>query len=274
MLYAFWAYGVPLARLDCGGLTGYRIAAAVLDRVRATDAALSARLHSAASWPMGRKPYTFSPAEQLADGRIRFRVTLLRDGLLGPILEALSADAGVLQINGQPLQFIGADMVAGGSARTGFADARDLVAEAPSDRGGRLFVATPAAFRNTSGARDEIVPGPHASLLVGSLESSWKAYGATGTDPAAVQRLRSRLSLTESEVRRETVQVKDRAVPGFIGMLQLEAPDDAAARVMHTLLALAFFTGIGINTASGMGQALPLVGSVAAPDSERRDSLA
>ena len=271
MLYAFLVRFTPASGVDIRKLTGFRLASALLEVIERYAPELSAHLHEGSRWPKGLKPYTVSSAEWVAGQTMeqglsghrlaQFRMTLLEDSLLGPVLSAISQFGSEFR----PFEQAGAidhfNMDQTRGRWTGVSDSKSLLANAPDDPSPTILLASPTAFRSTGrrGYVHELIP----ELFVSSLLGKWEAYGRVPLDGRTCRRLRDDLIIKESHVCVERVAAGRRLVAGLMGRVQFEAPNPSTGKLLQTLLAFAFYSGIGVKTAEGMGQVLPLHHAVA-----------
>lgn len=144
-----------------------------------------------------------------------------------------------------------------------------------------LTFLSPTAFR--SNGQDILFPLP--SLVFGGLARRWgvtgsefcaeaPAIGAPPLDSALVERVKTETLVTDHEMRTELIDYRRSLAPqqamrrkdggngrvqrGFFGRCTFELrPDKSTARVAHLLADFAYFTGIGIKTAVGMGEIAP-----------------
>ncbi len=262
--HSFWIRCTCPESVRREDLTGYRIASAVLGLVRRYDARLSARLHASTPWPRGIKPYTISPATLTANDReVRFRMTLLRGDLFAPIESALRQLGREFCVQGCAMPVVGLELHPASNRWVASEDIDAIIDAAPCGGSARVLFATPTTFHDT--VTNEQVCAPDASLVVGSLLPRWAGYGSERISGATLERLRAGVRVGNVAVFPASAVVKGQRLDGFLGELELIAPDAASAMALHALLGLAFYSGIGMKTAVGMGQALRLERSEAAP---------
>jgi CRISPR-associated endoribonuclease Cas6 len=254
-------------RTDIGDLSGFRVAAAVLELLHRYDPELSAALHDDRLWPRRMKPYTVSaaawskpplPKAPVGGRRAQFRLTLLDGGLFGPVISALSQMGHLFRLGPglRAAPIVGLDFDYARNPWAGLTLPAELWQNAPETPTVRIVIASPASFRSTQ--RSDHVPRPTGPLIVGSLLPKWNAWTGRPVDAGLRDRLRSGLQVFPEQVRREVARIDDINFVGFTGTLRLEAPDGDTGKLLNALLGLAFYTGLGIKTADGMGQTMLL----------------
>ncbi len=242
---------------------GYQAQALFLDLVRQVDPALTERLHASAP----AKPYTVAAlgppappdgarARLRAGAPVALRVTLLDAALFQPLTRALLAQGArpALRLGGLALALSEARCTPGSDPWAGFGSFAELRAQArPADWIDWQFVA-PTAFGNgeDAGRRVGLFPDPPA--VFGSLLRRWNALAPAPLDPALVERAAAQAVVCGYELRSTLFHLGKAAQLGFVGRCRYELRGDEAGRAALTLLAgAAFFLGVGMKTARGMG---------------------
>lgn len=201
----------------------------------------------------GQKGYPVRPGDSLG-----LRVTFLEDHNGIRLHEALS---GTLA---EPFPFLGAELKYTGcllpgehplSRRT----TPDEILALPESRTLTIAFLSPTSFR----VGDSNMPLPHPHLVFSSLLRKWEAWGLPGLGVEAGSFAGVRLGrfTLESKVFKG---IKGALHFGFVGKTQFDGSnlaDPSTLRAFTSLSALAFYSGIGIKTTQGMGQAIPEIPS-------------
>ena len=189
---------------------------------------------------------------------VGLRVTFLEDSCGARLHEAFS---GVLA---EPFPFMGNELKYKGWAEPGkhplsrVATAEEMTAGSPSLSVAITFL-SPTSFR----VGDSNMPLPHPHLVFSSLLRKWEAWGlpGLGVEAGSLAGIRlGRFSLESKVVK----GIKGALHFGFVGKVQFDGSGLAspeARRAFQALSAFSFFSGIGIKTAQGMGQAIPEIPS-------------
>jgi CRISPR-associated endoribonuclease Cas6 len=242
--------------------------ALLLRLIQAQDAALSAELHDGD----GPRPYT---ASNLVIGRRRsgaLRVAageqgwLRFTGLTEPVsrcLHALASDPPpTVEMEGLSLLVGGASLEA--SADTpgwaGQTTYQELAARYLLEHTGELarqvqleFV-SPTTFR--SGGR--YLPLPLPELVFGSLLDRWQAFAPVALSPETRRFAAEAVGISRCRLRTRSLPGKEGGtLIGFTGLVTFVAlnRDRYWLSVLHLLAAYAFYSGVGYQTAAGLGQA-------------------
>jgi len=270
---AFLVRFQPSPTIDIAELTGFRMAAALLALVHRYDPSLSALLHDGGAWPRGLKPYTVSAAGWAPSGSgpeinrqrvAEFRITILEGDLLGPVVSALTQCAEAFRPGNRPAPVASLEMDQRRTRWAGWITRGRLWDAAPDCESASLLVASPTAFRATTAACDSFVTQLEPSLLIGSMLPKWEAYVGIPLDKPVMRRLKSRVRTTAARCEQGMCVIRRQTFKGFTGVVDLLAPDRETGKVLNALVALAFYTGLGMKTADGMGQTLPLPAGAAA----------
>lgn len=185
---------------------------------------------------------------------VGLRVTFLED-IYGPRLhEALS---GMLA---EPFAFMGNELKYKGWAEPGkhplsrVATAEEMTAGSPPLSVTIAFL-SPTSFR----VGESNLPLPHPPLVFSSLLRKWEAWGLPdlGVGAGTFAGIRLGRFTLESKVFKG---IKGALHFGFVGKAQFDGSGLAnpeARKAFQALSAFSFFSGIGIKTTQGMGQAIP-----------------
>ena len=254
---------------------GRAVQAETLARLSEVDPALTEAIHASE----GPKPLTCSglvaaepeeearPARHPADsvgvwpGRRYFvRVT----GLVERVSQALLATLVVRPparwtLHGQPFRVLEAVCdAAAGRVDAGRPVARTLAAAA-LQRGDRLsrtvtleFV-SPTAFKSL----EMQMPVPLPGLVFGSLVERWNAFSTVALDPDLRRFANERVAISRYWLESKPVPAKGGALRiGGVGQVTYTALDDDryALAALNILADFALYSGVGVQTATGMGQ--------------------
>jgi CRISPR-associated endoribonuclease Cas6 len=193
------------------------------------------------------------------------RITLLQGALFGPVARTLmlqstrpplrlgSVELDLLEVIGTP----GRDRLAG------YAHWRDLAARAAPEPVVTLQFATPTAISQGED-RDEdeeratprmgLLPTPE--LIFGSLARRWAALAPPEMAPdlKRIEAAARRTVVRHYELKTTTHAIGRKTQVGFLGRCSYElrgGPEER--RLLNMLADAAFYTGVGIKTARGMG---------------------
>jgi CRISPR-associated endoribonuclease Cas6 len=238
--------------------------AATLARIREVDATLAARIHDGD----GPKPLTCSG---LLDARIDRQgthieagraVTLRVTGLADEVSRGL--EAGLLmqppptwELDGHCFQVKAAICDAeqhSWSGRTTYGEltARLAAAERPP-REATLHFASPTSFR--SGGMH--MPLPLPGLVFGSLVERWNAFSPVTLNPETRRFGEEQIAISRYRLESRAAAHKEGGLRvGGLGRVTYTAlsRDRYWLSVMQILADFAFYSGVGVQTAAGMGQ--------------------
>ncbi len=193
------------------------------------------------------------------------RVTLLHGDLFGPVARTLMLQSmrpplrlGSLELDLQ--EVIGTP---GRDGLAGYAHWSQLAAEARADETITLHFATPAAFsQGEDGEPDAARRRPRMGLLplpetlFKSLAQRWNALAPAEIqiDLGRVEAAAKRSVVSRYELRTVTHSLERRTQVGFLGTCSYELRGDPdERRLLNALADAAYYTGIGVKTARGMG---------------------
>lgn len=270
-LYALVLRLTARARGELPPSYGHLIQGLFMALVEAVDPELARALHA------GQRPRSYTlaglhPAARSGSGaipvrageRVDLRVTLLHGDLFGPVARTL-----MLQSTRPPLRLGSLELdlqeVIGTPGRdrlAGYAHWRQLAAEARPDPTITLHFATPAAFSQGEDGAEEADKRPRMALLPVpetlflSLARRWNALAPAeiSLDLAQVKAAASHTVVSRYELRTTTHLIGKGAQVGFLGTCRYElrgSPEER--RLLSALADAAFYTGVGIKAARGMG---------------------
>lgn len=234
---------------------GHQAQALILNLVRRVDAQLAERLHAHA--PVKPLTVTVLPTRARAEV-VELRLSFGGADLFFPLLTALTAAPPRLQVGPNVMTLLGAVHAPERHPWAGYTSFAALAAAAHPAPSVTLAFATPTAFgqgeRSDGRPRLGLLPTPEA--VFGSLARRWNEWAPQELRlaPAQVEAaigdtVVSRYRLSSELLRLGSVQHK-----GFVGQVTFELPAVAEqARVLCLLADAAFYLGVGMKTARGMG---------------------
>lgn len=239
--------------------------AALLHRLGELDASLAAQLHD----DSGPKPFTCSsllnaPARReglhiRADQPYFLRVTGLTPLVSAALEEGILRNPpSVWELDHHPFEVVEAmcdaaqDPWSGRDSYENLAAGHLLPGE-PFSRSLMLHFATPTSFRS----QNINLPLPLPGLVFGSLAERWNSFSPVGISPEARR-------FGEEMVAISQYRLESRAVSHKSGSLRIGGVGEVAYRalnddrywlgVLHLLASFARFSGVGVQTTTGMGQ--------------------
>jgi CRISPR-associated endoribonuclease Cas6 len=235
--------------------------ALLLDVLRAGDAALAADLHEEDA----PRPYTVSTLLPVAggEGRFRLRLTALEGRVAGPLRAAAQPGGQLAPGSRVELDFLPFDVLARpeGEARPWEGEssyeaisARFLLGQAPPARQVSFRLSSPAAFKS----QGRHVPLPLPGLLFGSLLQRWNAFAPVAFPEEVKRYAEECLAVSRYDLASRPVEVKagGRRV-GAVGRVTFTTLnyDRYWMSLIHVLAGFALYSGIGVGTTMGLGQA-------------------
>jgi CRISPR-associated endoribonuclease Cas6 len=271
MLYSITLKLTPTREVTIGATVGHQAHAAFLRTMREADPALAEMLHLPS---MSTRPFTVSPLLRVGrarDGEVCLspeRDYFLRFTILHPPIYQRFM-ARFLRSDGRPVIRLGRALLLikeilttpGSRLWSGYTTWAELANQARPEPEITLHFASPTAFgfgQHEWGKKVVVLPEP--SLVFGNLARSWNNQA-----PPPLQMDRNALtSYVEEHIvvkrlhRLETQMLRFRRSPqvGFVGQVTygLMAEDKAARCQLNALADFAFYAGVGMKTAMGMGQ--------------------
>ncbi len=252
---------------------GRAVQAETLARLAQVDPALAEAVHAGdgpkpltcsslvaadpAAGPRGRHPADSMPVRP--DARYFVRIT----GLTGPVCRALRAalieqPPAAWTLHGQPFRV--AEVICD-SVRDGWTGqaSYEALAAAALQRGAGLpraitleFI-SPTAFKS----QEMQVPVPLPGLVFGSLVERWNAFSPVALDPDLRRFAGEQVAISRYRLESRPVPAKNGALRiGGVGQVTYAALDDDryAVAALNILADFALYSGVGVQTATGMGQ--------------------
>lgn len=271
MLISFLLVLTPEAPVTLPADLGRAVQAETLARLAQFAPALAQAIHASD----GPKPLTCSglvPAEPADEGRRpadsmsvrpggRYFVRLT--GLVEPVSRALLA--GLVEepparwtLHGAPFRMLEAICDPTRDPWTGQTSCEALAAVAlqHSDRLPRtitLEFISPTAFKS----QEMQMPVPLPGLVFGSLTERWNAFSTVALDPDLRRFAEERVAISRYRLESRPAPTKNGALRiGGVGQVTYTALDDDryALAALNILAGFALYSGVGVQTATGMGQ--------------------
>ena len=243
---------------------GHQVQALFLELVRQVDPQLSNALHA----DVPSKPYTAAalpgprgqPGGHAGDRSVDLRVTLLRADLFAPFTRALLQQTAfpALRLGRAALALTDVCGTPGSHTWAGYGSYADLV------RGGEVLsdvtleFATPTVFGQgtLSDGRKRLGLLPMPETVFGSIARRWNELAPPDlrVDEQQVQAACADTLLSRYELATRMISLGKGPQKGFVGHCTYEFPADRDQQRLLTLLAgAAFYLGVGMKTARGMG---------------------
>lgn len=276
MLYSIVLTLVPARQATVRATMGHQAHAAFLRTVREADAALAEVLHTP-NLPL--RPFTVSPLRGVGrahDERVHLspeRDCWLRFTVLYPPIfqqfmgRFLRTESRPLIRLGQAHLLIKEILTTPGSHPwAGYTSWAQLASQAQPDEEITLEFSSPTAFgfgQKEWGKKVIVLPDPDP--VFGSLMRSWNllAPPSLGLDREALMAyVREHVVIKRLQgLRTRMLRFSKSPQVGFLGRVTygLMMPDEEIRRQLNMLASLAFYTGVGMKTAQGMGQVRRLV---------------
>lgn len=232
-----------------------------LDLVRQADPALSEELHA----DKQTKPFTVALLPQQPQGRrasegaIELRTTFMRADLFSPVSHALLGQRVTpLRLGTTALELADVFGTPTYHPWAGFDTFRDLAGRAVPTAAVTMHFATPTAFgqgtRPDGKARLGLLPTP--DIVFRSLMKRWNELAPADlhVDETVVDAASRETLVSQYHLESTTLNLGKGPQKGFVGRCTYELPPDRDhARILATLADAAFYLGLGIKTARGMG---------------------
>ncbi|MGB9777471.1 MAG: CRISPR-associated endoribonuclease Cas6 [Anaerolineae bacterium] len=270
-LYSLVLILIPTQVATVGATVGHQAHAAFLKVIREVDPALAEMLHQPNA-PV--RPFTVSPLLGVGparQGRVYLspeetyglRFTILQPAIFERFMARFleSEDRPLLCLDRASLVLREILVTPGSHPWAGYTSWAQLAAEARPEKEITLEFTSPTAFgfgQKAWGKKVVVLPDP---VLV--FESLLRSWNLLAPPPLRVDKESLMAYLQEDVVikrieRLETRIQEFKHAPqvGFVGQVTygLMAENDYAQRVLNALARLAFYCGVGMKTAMGMGQ--------------------
>lgn len=247
------------------GYMGRAVYAQTLRWIGQRDAALADALHDSD----GPKPLTCSTVvgpkragkniRQLnPQGSYWFRVTALTapvSALLQTIVDALPDAA---ELDGIPFKLESATIdpdVHRWANSTTYQElaAPYLLGDASIDGRVGLRFSSPTVFKT----KGRLEPLPQAPMVFGSLTNRWNHFSPVAISPETRRFCDTEVVMSRFKLRSRAFPLKNRVMMGAVGKAVYSAlnTDRYWRAVLHLLADFAFYSGVGYQTAAGLGQA-------------------
>jgi CRISPR-associated endoribonuclease Cas6 len=238
---------------------GHGAQALFLDLLRQVAPDVSEALHADAL----SKAYTVSILPRRQANIVELRVTLLQSGLFQPFVHAMLQQSP----NSKPLRLGSASLHLGdvigtpapqGHDWAGYGSFAQVYQQAQAARTVTLEFASPTAIgqgeRANRKQRLELLPNPHT--VFNSIAKRWNSLAPSelALDPELLDLAIKDTLVTRYRVESTEISLGKGPQKGFVGICSYESPLEAEqARLIALLADAAFFLGVGMKTARGMG---------------------
>ena len=247
------ARGQPLPKAQ-----GHGAQALFLDLVRQVDPDLAAQLHADAP----AKPFSVAvlPGQPGAHaGMVELRAAFTRSDLFPPVTQALLRQPGPsLRLGTTVLELADVFGTLGSHPWAGYSSFADLAAHARPTPLITLHFATPTAIGQGSCAdgktRLGLLPTPES--LFKSLGTRWNELAPVElrVEIDAIKAAAEETMISRYQLESCTISLGKGPQKGFIGTCAYEPPaDPAQSRILAQMADAAFYLGVGVKTARGMG---------------------
>jgi len=240
--------------------------ALLLRLVAEYDAALAEALHAtnqtkpftASNLMMGRRKGGDLQVAAAETGWLRFTGLTAE---VSQILQAICAEPPeTVELDGYRVRVTGATLDPAGHRWAGQGSYQDLFAPYLLGEKGRLSSKISLEFVSPTTFRREnlFIPLPQPNFVFGSLLDRWQAFAPITLHPEVRRYAEAMVSLCHFEARSRSLPYKQGGqIIGFTGQATFMAQnrDGYWLSVLHLLTDFAFFSGVGYQTTSGLGQA-------------------
>lgn len=238
---------------------GHGAQALFLDLLRQVAPEVSETLHAEAL----SKAYTVSILPRRQANLVELRVTLLQSGLFQPFVQAMLRQSP----NSTPLRLGSASLHLGdvigtpapqGHDWAGYNSFEQLHESAQAARTVTLEFASATAIgqgeRANGKQRLELLPNPQT--IFNSIAKRWNSLAPSelALDPELLDAAIKDTLVTRYRVESTEISLGKGPQKGFLGLCSYESPlDPEQARLIALLADAAFYLGVGMKTARGMG---------------------
>jgi CRISPR-associated endoribonuclease Cas6 len=191
------------------------------------------------------------PGRPIQEGEeFYFRVGLLHENLLDPLLKGLELWGETVILSGFPFVIKSINLVPGTNTLISSSDYA-LLAQIPSQSETlTLRFLSPTNFKFNHGQHTQPIPLPDA--VFGSLQRRWDTFAPQGLRFSKIQ---WNGVIRDFEIKSQRLRLGNIYELGGVGWVKYHFPDPEQARIANVLAHFAFFSGVGRKTAMGMGQA-------------------
>jgi CRISPR-associated endoribonuclease Cas6 len=269
-LYSLVLALTPAGEATIGATMGHQAHAAFLRTIQEADPMLAAELHdpdepvrSFTVSPLQGVPHPHNGQVQLSPGRdCWLRFTLLQPGIFERFMARFlqSGDRPAIRLGQAELLIREILVTPGAHPWSGYTTCAELLERARPEPEITLDFASPTAFgfgQMAWGKKSFVLPDPEP--VFSSLARSWNGLAPP---PLQIDRVELQGYINEHVVVKrlhglETQMLRFSRSPqiGFVGCVTfgLMSKDDAARRLLNALADFAFYAGVGMKTAMGMG---------------------
>jgi CRISPR-associated endoribonuclease Cas6 len=219
------------------------------------DPLLSHRVHE----ELDPKPFTVSSLIKRKKGQYQIRFTILMNEIYTPLIKILlDKFRNGNKIGFEAREFEIERVVLGGIDEkfATITDYRSLWQNTPR-RDFRFRFVSPTSFRSGDGN----LPFPLPYSLYNGLLKKWNSYAPSDLiiDQAILQEITKRVFPARHSIRTVLAEQRNTKLIGFVGRCIFEVLGEVSDDTLHKLTVLteyAYFAGVGMKTAQGMGQIL------------------
>jgi len=195
---------------------------------------------------------------------VRLRVTSMHPHMTAiiqnGILPALKHKG--LSLHRQKLRVIGVDY---GVGRSNFKTVEQLNAFSSDSHQIKIHFISPTSFKRTGEIEGYYDPYPHAELVFGSLFQKWRDATPYRLSTQLNQSIPNMVQLNHADIRDCEISFargQKGVVPCFTGTATytIHEPESYLRRQLHLLAKFATYSGIGVQTTVGLGQARAIIG--------------
>ncbi len=193
------------------------------------------------------------------DRLLRLRVTSMHPHMTAIIHNGIlpSLKQNGLCLHHQALRIVGIDY---GAGRSNFTTIEQLSASLPNETRIRLCFLSPTSFKRTGDDTGYYDPYPHAELVFGSLFQKWRDATPYRLSRQLNRSISEMIELKSADIREHTIRFargQKGVVPCFTGTATyvIHEPESHLRRQLQLLAKFARYSGVGVQTTVGLGQA-------------------
>jgi CRISPR-associated endoribonuclease Cas6 len=190
---------------------------------------------------------------------LRLRYTTIHPGLTQIFHQGLLPEwiGQTIELQQQPLRVIDIQQTAAQNRWAGQANYVELVDQASVRHQVCLHFTSPTAFKRTAG---HYTPLPQPELVFASLLDRWNAFAPFRLPEWLYDTIHHDIVIDQATVQTEVLifaRGKRGSIPGFTGKVTYRfLGNETACRYLNALAQFAKYSGVGVKTTVGMGQAL------------------
>ncbi len=190
--------------------------------------------------------------EVKAGDEVFFRIGLLNGDLIAPLLSGLEKTGNHLfDLAKFPFLIRSIDMLPGTDPRVAASDYASLASSPIVQSDLTLKFLSPTNFKLNAG--QGIQPFPLPEAVFGNLYRRWNAFAPV---ELKFPRIQWHGFVADYDLKTEKLKIENSLEPGATGWVRYQFRDPEQARIALILAQFAFFSGVGRQTAMGMGQVI------------------